>query len=62
MNALQAPAPAAPAADAGEARVAEGAPRSAGGGGSFGASMHAQALARRRAMGDEPLPRVRAQP
>ena len=64
-NALQAPAPAVPpvpAAGAGEVRAAEGPPRSAGGGGSFGASMHAQALARRRAMGDEPRPRVRAPP
>ena len=60
VNTLQAPAPAPPAAGAGEARPVEGPAREAVGGGSFGASMHAQALARRRAMGDEPRPRVRA--
>ncbi|KAK9846395.1 hypothetical protein WJX81_002949 [Elliptochloris bilobata] len=52
------PAPAAAAGEArsGEAHVAGGPPHEAGGGSGFGASMHARALARRRAMGDEPRP------
>jgi len=60
---MQAAPPPAAAAGASEAPSAGDGPAAAAGAGgreagSFGASMHAQALARRRAMGDDPRPRA----
>ncbi len=60
---MQAAPPPAAAAGASEVPSADDGPAAAAGAGgreagSFGASMHAQALARRRAMGDEPRPRA----